>query len=84
MENHHRIGGTVKIIPANATVHNRDFWSRIITNIISIPAFSPAVNIIFSIGLRVSNPTAFKKYVIVDFIFLLENSRSTRRMTQSL
>jgi hypothetical protein len=48
VENHHRIGGTVKTTIATPTIHMTLSWSRIMTNIIRTPVFNPAVNMDFS------------------------------------
>lgn len=78
MENHIRIGGTVNTNAAKPTIHNTLSRSRMMTNMIKTPVFSPAVNIVFSDCLRVCNPSARSRYDTTLFIFLLENSRSTR------
>jgi hypothetical protein len=56
VENHHRIGGTVKTTIANPTIHITLSCRRMTTNIINTPVFNPAVNIIFSEGVKVFNP----------------------------
>ena len=56
MENHARIGGTVNTSPAKPTIHMMLSWSKMMQNIMRIPAFNPAVNIIFSVLVSVFNP----------------------------
>lgn len=78
MENDIRIGGTVKTSAANPTIHIMLSWSRITKNMTKTPVFNPAVNIDFSDCFSVCSPRARSKYDTAVFIFLLENSRSTR------
>ena len=56
MENHARIGGTVKINAAKPTIHIMLSWSRMMQNITKMPVFNPAVNIIFSKVVSVLSP----------------------------
>lgn len=60
MENHIRIGGTVNTNAAKPTIHSTLSWSKMTPNMMRMPVFRPAVNIIFSDRLRPCNPISWK------------------------
>jgi hypothetical protein len=60
VENHIRIGGTVNTSAAKPTIHITLSCNKITPNMMRMPVFIPAVNIIFSERLRPCNPINWK------------------------